>query len=114
MIIIVLILAVVLRLVSLNQSLWLDEAINVNVAQVLSLKRLILDYSLGDFHPPLYNAVLYFWIKVFGSSEIATRMPSVIFAIGNILTVYLIGKKLFGRKTGLIAATLLSTAPLHI
>ena len=46
-------LGLVLRLISIKQSLWLDEATTALVSQ-----RSILDYftnfALGDFHPPVY------------------------------------------------------------
>ena len=114
MIIIILIVSLILRLISINQSLWLDEAINVNNAANLDFKTLIFKYSLGDFHPPLYHAILKTWILIFGNSEIAVRLPSVIFGVVTVYVTYLIGKKLFEEKTALIAATLLATAPLHI
>ncbi len=114
MIILICLLALVLRLISLNQSLWLDEAINVNVARALSYKDLIFHYSLSDFHPPLYHIILKTWILAFGSSEISVRMPSVIFGVGTVFVVFLAAKKLFEKKTAFIAATLIATAPLHI
>ncbi|MDO8487536.1 MAG: glycosyltransferase family 39 protein [Candidatus Curtissbacteria bacterium] len=106
--------AFALRLISLNQSLWLDEGINVNVARGLSFGDLVTRYSLSDFHPPLYHVILKTWITFFGSSEIAVRIPSVILGVGTVFVVYLIAKKLFEEKTALIAATLIATAPLHI
>lgn len=114
MILIILIIAIILRLVRLDQSLWLDEAINVNVAKALSLKDLVLNYSLSDFHPPLFHVVLRGWILMFGSSEMVVRLPSVIFGAATVFMTYLIGKKLLGNKSGLVAATLLATSPLHI
>ena len=114
MIAIILVVAFILRLISLTQSLWLDEAINVNAAAGLSLKSLILKYSLGDFHPPLFHAILRGWILLFGSSEAVVRIPSVILGTLTVYITYLIGQKLFEGKTGLIAATLIATSPLHI
>lgn len=114
MIIVILLVALILRLISLNQSLWLDEAINVNVTSVLGVKDLIFHYSLGDFHPPLFHVILKYWILIFKNSEISVRLPSVIFGVSSVFVAYLIAKKLFEKKTALIAATLLATAPLHI
>lgn len=114
MIWLILAIALVLRLIAMNQSLWLDEAINVNNAAALDLKSLVLNYSLGDFHPPLYHILLRGWILVFGSSEIAVRIPSIILGVSTVYLTYLIGKKLFEGKTALIGATLMATAPLHI
>lgn len=114
MIAIIAVVAFILRLISLTQSLWLDEAINVNAAAGLSLKSLIFKYSLGDFHPPLFHVILRGWILLFGSSEAVVRIPSVILGTLTVYITYLIGKKLFEGKTGLIAATLIATSPLHI
>src|SRR3989344_1053943 len=114
MIFLILIVATILRLINLKQSLWLDEAINVNNAANLSFKSLILNYSLGDFHPPLYHLILRSLILFFGQSEIAVRTPSVILGVTIVFVTYLLAKKLFDAKTALIAATLLAVAPLHI
>jgi len=114
MILIILTVSALLRLINLNQSLWLDEAINVNAASTLRLKELVLGYSLGDFHPPFFHAILRGWILLFGTSEVSVRLPSVILGIGCVFMTYLIAKKLFEEKTALVAATLLATSPLHI
>src|SRR3990167_10638377 len=107
MIIVILLVALILRLISLDRSLWLDEAINVNVASVLGAKDLIFNYSLGDFHPPLFHIILKYWILIFKNSEISVRLPSVIFGMSSVFVTYQIAKKLFEKKTALIAATLL-------
>lgn len=114
MILLILLFALILRLLSIDQSLWLDEAINVNFINTLSLKDIIVKYTIGDFHPPLYHVLLKGWINLFGSSEISIRLPSVIFSIASVFLVYLIVKKLYDSKTALIASTLIATAPLHI
>lgn len=114
MIWLILLAAFALRMIKLDQSLWLDEAINVNVARALSFKSLVLDYSLSDFHPPLYHLLLRSWILFFGSSEISVRIPSVILGVATVFVTYLIGRKLFENKTALIATTLMATSPLAI
>src|SRR3990167_3456876 len=114
MILFIILIGFLLRLVNLDQSLWLDEAININFVKSLSFKELILNYSLSDLPPPLFHVLLKSWISLFGSSEIAIRFPSIIFGVGTVFITYLIGKKLFETKTALIASTLIATAPLHI
>lgn len=104
----------ILRLISLDQSLWLDEAINVIAAKNYSLLNLITEYAEADFHPPGFFIILWFWGKLFGYSEIAVRIPSVIFGLGTILITYLIGKKLDSKKLGILAALLIAINPLHI
>src|SRR3990170_3226782 len=114
MIALILIAGLILRLFKLDQSLWLDEAINVTFVKNLNLHSLIFDYSVGDFHPPLYHIMMRGWVLLFGTSEIAVRLPSVILGLATVYIVYLIAKKLFDNKTALISATLLATSPLHI
>lgn len=114
MIWVILALGLGIRLISLNQSLWLDEAINVLATKNYSFFGMITQYAKGDFHPPAFFAISWFWNHIFGTSEIAIRTPSVIFGIATIFVVYLIGKKLASRKLGLLSALLLAINPLHI
>ena len=114
MIFLILLLGLALRLTSLNQSLWLDEAIEILAVKNNSFFSLITRYSLGDFHPPLYHAVLKSWDSIFGFSEVSSRFPSVIFGLLTVFFVYLIGKKLFGQRAGLIAALFMAANPLAV
>jgi len=97
----ILLLALILRLISLNQSLWLDEGIQWWAVTTFPLKHLITEYIRGDFNPPLFHTILYFWVKLFGDSEIALRLPSVLFGLGTVYFVHKIG----GLKSALLAAT---------
>lgn len=114
MIFIILFLGLLLRLWNLNQSYWLDEAINVLAVRDNSLINLITQYALGDFHPPLYHIFLWFWTRGFGFSEIAIRMLSVIFGLATVYLCYLLLKRFFTPTTGLLTSLFLTTSPLHI
>src|SRR3989344_6980729 len=105
--------ALFLRLVNLDQSLWWDEAINVVYAKSSSFWWFITKYPVGDFHPPGWFAILWVWSRIFGFSEIAVRLPSVILVVATVWLTYLLGKELFSRKAGLLAALFLTIAPLH-
>ncbi len=113
MIYLVLVVGLILRLISLNQSLWLDEATSALVAK-MPVNDIFTKFLPGDFHPPLYYLVLKFWVNIFGSSEISLRIPSVLFGIGAIFALYLIGKELFNKKTAIMAALFLATSGLHV
>ncbi|MDO8638924.1 MAG: glycosyltransferase family 39 protein, partial [Candidatus Daviesbacteria bacterium] len=106
--------ALILRLICLNQSLWLDEAINVLSAKNLDLISFVTKYPIGDYHPPGYFFLLWVWSHTFGFSEISVRLPSVFFGVGTVILTYLIGKSLFNKKIGIIASFLLAVSPLHI
>lgn len=103
-----------LRVINLDQSLWLDEAISTLAVKENSLNNLVTQFLLGDFHPPFYYIILWLWTRIFGFSEVAVRSPSVIFGILSIFITYFIGKKLFDQKVALIAALLMAVSPLLI
>lgn len=114
MIWIILILAITLRLVKIDQSLWLDEAINVIASQNYSFWDMVTKYPVGDFHPPLYFAILWLWVKIWGIEEIWVRLPSVIFGVTTVWLVYLLGKEMFNKKVALLGGLLMALGPLHI
>ena len=114
MILAVIVFAFLLRVISLNQSFWLDEATSGLVVRNFNLGEILTKFSPGDFHPPLYYLILKVWSYIFGTSEIALRLPSVIFGVAAIYVVYLIGREFLNKKTGLIAAVLLATSGLHV
>lgn len=69
------------------------------------------DWSLC--HIWLSKPPLAFWpmamsMKVFGVNEFALRLPSLIFSLLTIYLAYVIGKRLFGEKIGIITAFLYS------
>ncbi len=113
MIIGILLVALALRLINLNQSLWLDEAVQAVVAK--NSLAFAFEELRGDFHPPLFHLLMHFWVRIFGSSEISLRMPSVLFGIGTVWVVYLLIKELTDSKiSGPVASLLLATAPYHV
>src|SRR3989338_10999322 len=91
---VILVVALGLRLISLNQSLWLDEAIEWWAVRSFGLRELLTGYMVGDFNPPGHHVLMWFWVRVFGESEIALRLPSVVFGVGIVWWVYKIGNTL--------------------
>lgn len=77
----------VIRVVGINQSLWLDEAISLNVVK----NNNYIEFAKKDFQPPLYYLSLKTWTNVFGDSEVSARMMSVVFALVTVWVVYKIG-----------------------
>ncbi len=101
----------VLRLVSLNQSLWLDEASQVMLS-ARSLYSIFFDRAV-DFHPPLSYILMHFWLQ-FNTSEIWLRFLSVIFGVLTIWVLYKLVSILFNKRIGIVSALLLSIGPYHI
>ena len=102
-----------IRLIGINQSLWLDEAISINVAK-LPIETITTKFSIHDFHPPVYYWFLNIWIKLFGDQVWIMRLSSILFSLITIMFVYKIGKEIKDKKTGLWAAILTGVNPLLI
>ena len=78
--------------------------------------------SRGDWIVPTFNAelrtakpVLLYWCimsaySVFGVNEFAARLPSALCAIGTVVCVYLIGRRLFSPLAGVWAGIALATS----
>lgn len=59
-------------------------------------------------HPAGVQVFEKIWTSVFGTSEIALRLPFVLFGTFSILLVFKIGNRWFNRQTGLIASAILA------
>lgn len=95
-----------------RQSLWADEGNSVALAG-RSFGEIAQAAAL-DIHPPLYYWLLSLWTRIFGTSEVAVRSLSVVLGVATVWLVYLLGRRLFGRVAGLVAAFLLAMSPLHV
>ncbi len=125
-IILILILGTFLRFYQIGQkSLWLDEAASLYRAQKQFLP-MIKEIIENDAHPPLYNTLLYLWIrggKKVGYprsftpqviTETRTRSLSALLGILTILLIYQTGRLFFGEKTGLLASFLMAISSYQV
>ncbi|MBU2592726.1 MAG: glycosyltransferase family 39 protein [Patescibacteria group bacterium] len=114
MIVLILSIALVLRLVALNQSFWLDEAVQVWASSAFSIADFFKSYLPGDFNPPLYHLLLHFWIKVFGISEVSVRLLPVLLSLVSVWLIWKIGLIITDKKTAFVSALFLAISPLFI
>lgn len=66
------------------------------------------------FKAPLYPYVLAIFYKIFGHNLIIPRILNILFDSFSIYFVYLIGKRIFNRKTGVIASIIAAFAGILI
>jgi uncharacterized membrane protein len=102
----------VLRLL-VSRGIWLDEAISIHQAH-LGLHDLFENLQYGDRHPPLHHLVLWLTVRAFGDSELAVRLPSLVAGTLVIPALYGLGRELYDRRTGLVAAAFGAASPLLI
>lgn len=62
-------------------------------------------------HPPFVFWLQALFIKLFGGSEIAVRLPSFLLGLLSLIFVFLICKELFGKVSGVFSALALTTSP---
>ena len=68
--------------------------------------------KLSQINPsPVFFAINDLAIKLFGFGLLSTRMTGLVFGSLSVIMVYLIGEKLFGEKTGLVASLLFAVSP---
>lgn len=96
------------------ESLWYDELYSVCNANPKNSIGLILNNLKTDFHPPLFYLLLHGVFNIFQYNDFTARaFVAVISAIG-VWLVYLLGKEIKGKRTGLLSAFLLSIFFFHI
>jgi mannosyltransferase len=108
----IILLALGLRLVLINSSLWLDESIQA--LALMGKMGPLMQYALADYQPPLYHLIGYVFTQVFGYSEIALRLPSLVAGICTVYFVIKIGELVATKRIGIIAGLLAATNPLLI
>ena len=92
-------------------SLWLDEG--------YSLRNIISGDFWGEIKdaegtPFLYFGFLKGWSSVFGFSEFALRIPSVVFDLLAIVVMFFLTRKLYDARTGLLVSGVMTLSPINI
>jgi uncharacterized membrane protein len=95
-----------------SKSLWLDEAFSVWMAEQPAPEMLSWIVRI-DQHPPLYYLLLRFWMCI-GDDIVTVRAFSALASTLTIPVIYALGRRLFGAKVGLLAATILALSPFHV
>jgi len=116
------IVAALLRLYELGKYAFsYDEAITfMNGGHKISR----LAYLFGSFDLGLlvrhkdflffFEDFVYFWRKVFGESEAALRLTSVIFSLSSLYFLFILAKKVFDRRVAYVAVLLAAISPFSI
>lgn len=100
--------ALILRLLFLgSKSFWVDEGATADIVTA-SWPRLIA--IITSSHPTMsvYLVIVHVWTSIAGTSEFALRFPSAIFSTFTIPVLYALGAELFDRRTGAVAAAMMT------
>jgi hypothetical protein len=111
----IILLAAALRCWRLDlQSLWNDELASWHAAHWPTLAGVLERGVVPDVHPPAYFLLLHLWTRLAGSSEAALRAPSVLFGVLTVAAACGLGRCLYTRREGLLAAAVMATAWLPV
>src|SRR6185503_12703607 len=87
----------------------------IEVAQArMPFGQMITRIAAGDLHPPLHHSLVWISIRLFGTSEFAVRLPSLIAGVALVPVLFWVGRVCFDRRTGWVAATLAAVAPFGV
>ena len=94
-----------LKGISDNHSFWQDEAfVAVLSRDVLTNSKTMIQAIQSLSYQPLHVLTVTVFMKIFGISEFAARLPSVIYGTSGILAIYLLVGELIDKRGGLFAA----------
>jgi len=101
----------VLRFATLDQqSFWLDELVTVSLVR-LDFGSMLDAIPESEATPYLYYVLAWPWARIFGFGEVGLRSLSALVGTAVVPVAYGAGAALVSRRTGLIAATLVSVHP---
>ncbi len=95
-----------------SKGLWLDEAFSVWLGWQPAGEMLAWLVRI-DQHPPLYYALLHFWMAL-GDDAATVRALSAVLGTLTIPVMYLLGRRLADEQVGLLAALILAASPFHV
>jgi hypothetical protein len=110
-----LLLAAALRLSTLSlQSFWYDEAYTPVHVLHPSLVATLESVVHRENTPPLWYVLIWGWSRIFGTGEVALRLPSALAGIAAVALAWGIGRELAGRRVALAMAALVAVNPLFV
>lgn len=109
----ILLVAAVLRVVSLNSGLWYDEVVTLVQSVRLAPAELLVTYG------SLNNHVLYTWlakgcVALFGEEPWALRLPAMLFGVASIAASWALVREAGFRWAALATAALLAVSFHHV
>jgi hypothetical protein len=95
-----------------HSDMWLDEALSVNIARL----------PLHDLHaalkedgaPPLYYVLLHFWMRAFGTGNVAARSLSGVCMAGAVVATWFAARRFAGTTVAWVAVILMALNPYAI
>jgi hypothetical protein len=85
-----------------------DELSAITRTHFLTFHELVEKGIKIDGHPAGIQVFLFYMVRIFGVSEVALKIPFILFGLLSVWIVYLVGKDWFNATVGLVAASFVS------
>lgn len=109
----VLALALILRTVSLNSDLWIDEVFTLIDFVRLPAGEILTDFSSDNQHF-LFSLLSHASVALFGEYPWAIRLPSVLFGLASIWVCMLLARLVYGKQVAAWSGLLMAVSYHHI
>ncbi len=110
---VVILAASTLRLYRLDSGLWLDEILTYVLYAEMPFGEIISSYDSENQHF-LYTLLAHASFAIFGQGAWALRLPAVLFGVGSIFALYLLGREVTSEKEVLLSSALLAFSYHHV
>jgi len=105
--------ATAIRLVNLGEGLWLDEITTFVKYARPPFAEIVTTFDSENQHF-LYSLLAHACFAVFGETAWALRLPAVLFGVGSIAALYLLGREVTRPREALLAAAFLTFSYHHV
>ena len=105
--------AILLRIPSLDSSLWLDEVLTMAHFARPPFATIFTSFPDQNQHM-LYSLLAHASLRLFGEHAWALRLPSVVLGAASIWALFLLGRRVVGEKQALLACALMAVSYHHI
>ena len=103
------VLALVLRLIHLDNALWLDEISTLVVYGPMSVWEVMSSYPGSNNHV-LNTLLMKACVAVFGEGSASLRLPALLFGVAGVPAIYVCARVALSERASLAAAAMLAVA----
>lgn len=109
LILFILLVGIAFRFIPINQYQFSHDELSGLSRTIFPTIGQEIDYGIKiDAHPALIQLFLWFWVKLFGYSEIAIKLPFLLCGVLSIWLIYKFAKTYLSEAAALVSATVIS------
>jgi 4-amino-4-deoxy-L-arabinose transferase-like glycosyltransferase len=101
------------RLIGLDQDFWIDETATAVTYLRLPWWQVVQTYQSANQHL-LYSVLGSLSVAAFGESEVAARLPALVFGILGVPALYFLGRRMAPEREATFASLLLAVSYHHV